>query len=66
MKLKELNSEDIAEIQGDVTDEFKEIQNEEISTHIQKIYDGAKPVNMPMVLILNKNKGMYLLHGSSI
>ena len=66
MKLKELHFEDIAEIQGAVTDEIKEFQNEKISTHIQKTYDGAKPVNMPMVLVLNKNKGMCLHHGSSI
>jgi hypothetical protein len=42
MKLKGLHFAEVAEIQGDVTDELKKVQKEEFSAGYQKLYDRAK------------------------
>jgi hypothetical protein len=53
MAFKGLDFADVAEIQE--ADERKNVQKEEFSAAFQKLYDSAKPVYMPMELILNKN-----------
>jgi hypothetical protein len=42
MKLKELHSADVAEIQEAVTDELKKVQKEEFSAALQKLYGRTK------------------------
>jgi hypothetical protein len=41
IKLKGLQSADVAEIKEAVTDELKKVQNEEFSTAFQKLYNSA-------------------------
>jgi hypothetical protein len=41
MKLKGLHFADVAEIQGDITDELNTAQKEEFSGAFQKLYDRA-------------------------
>jgi hypothetical protein len=65
MKLKGLNFAYVVEIQESVIDESKKVEKEEFSAAFQKVYDRAKPVYMPMELILIK-KGMCRPHVSSI
>jgi hypothetical protein len=67
MKLKGLHFADVAEIQEAVTDELKKVQKEEFSVAFQKLYGHAKPVCMPVELILNLKKKMCVfLNVSSI
>jgi hypothetical protein len=42
MKLKGLQSADVAEIQEAVNDDLKKVQKEEFSAAFQKLYDRAK------------------------
>jgi hypothetical protein len=42
MKLKGPHFADVAEIQEAATDEWKKVQEEELSAAFQKLYDGAK------------------------
>jgi hypothetical protein len=56
LKIKGLHIVDAAEIQEAVTDELKKVQKEEFLAAFQKLYNHAKPVYMPMEIILNKNK----------
>jgi hypothetical protein len=44
---------DVAEIQESGTDELKKVQKEEFAAAFQKLYGRAKPVYMPVELILN-------------
>ena len=53
MKLKRLHFADVAEIQETVTDELNKFQKEGFSEDFQKLYERAKPVYMPLKLILN-------------
>jgi hypothetical protein len=55
MKLKGLHFADVAEIQEAVTDGLKKVQKEGFSAAFQKLYDRAKPLYVPLELILNKN-----------
>jgi hypothetical protein len=61
MKLKGLHFADVAEIQEAVTDELKKVQKEEFSAALQEMYDRAKPVYIPMKLILNKKVRVFLM-----
>jgi len=65
MTLKGLHFADVADIPKAVTDELKMFQKEEFSAAFQKLRDRAKPVSMPVELILN-TKGMCLPRVSSI
>jgi hypothetical protein len=42
MKVKGLNFVDVAEVQGAVSDELKEVQKEEFSADFPKLYDCTK------------------------
>jgi hypothetical protein len=44
----------VSEFQEAITDELKNAQTEEFLAAFQKLYHCAKPVYMPMELILNK------------
>jgi len=56
MKIKRLHFANVAGIQEAVTDELKNVQKEEFSVALQKLYGCTKPAYMPMELILNKRK----------
>jgi hypothetical protein len=56
MKLKGLHFAVVADIQKVVTDELKKVLKVEFSAAFQKLYDRAKPVYVPLELILNKKK----------
>jgi predicted secreted protein len=67
MKLKGLSFANVTEIQEAVIDELKKFQKEEFSAAFQELYDRTKAqVYMPMELILNKQKVMFLPLVSSI
>jgi len=61
IKLKGFHLADVVEIQEAVTNELKKVQKEEFSAALQKAYDRAKSVYMPMELILNKKKSVSLM-----
>ena len=60
MKLKGLNFADVAEIQEAVTDVLKKVQKEEFSAAFQNCMTAQKRVYMPMKLIFNKKKKLYV------
>jgi hypothetical protein len=64
MNLKGLQFADTAEIQNAVTDVLKKVQKRKFRLLFRKCTTAQKTVNMPMELILIKNKYFCLPHVS--